>query len=119
MSADQADGPGRVCGAHKPTAADDGPSAPPGLDPAALAHLTYRLAELLGADAPVVKALKQAAESGDPEKAAEAWDLMLHLPPDFRAAAAKWFMESWEGRKTIDGLADGEHILAFPVDKVR
>lgn len=64
------------------------------LDPAALAALTYRLAELLGGQAPVVRALKRAAESGDPQRGAEAWDAFLTLPGPLRADIARWFAKA-------------------------
>lgn len=57
----------------------------------ALAMLSYRLAEFLGAEAPVVRKLKAAAESGDADLAAEAWDAVMALPERDRRALAGWF----------------------------
>ena len=61
----------------------------PKLDPQALAALTYHLAEVLGAQAPVVRLLKRAAETADAEVAAEAWDAFLALPAPCRADVAR------------------------------
>lgn len=52
--------------------------------------MAYRLAEFLGSEAPVVQALAAAAESGDPDAAAEAWDLVLDLPAETRQGLATW-----------------------------
>jgi hypothetical protein len=82
------------------------------LDPAALAALTYRLAELLGAQAPVVRALKRAAESGDPEAGAEAWDQFLALPGPFRADVARWFAKAAETEANLAATgADPDHVV--------
>jgi len=62
----------------------------------ALAMLTYKVAELTGVDAPVVQLLKQAAETGDPDIAAAAFDAFCELPPDERKALAVWLAEAMQ-----------------------
>jgi hypothetical protein len=57
----------------------------------ALAAICYRLAEFLGGEAPAVRWLKRAAETGDPDIAARAWDEVMKLPEKERRALADWF----------------------------
>jgi hypothetical protein len=82
------------------------------LDPHKLAALTYHLAELLGAQTPVVRALKRAAETADEEAAAEAWDAFLALPPDFRADVARWFAKATATDESLAALgADPSRVV--------
>jgi hypothetical protein len=82
------------------------------LDPAALAVLTYRLAEMLGAQAPVVRAMKRAAETADPELGAEAWDQFLALPGPLRSDIARWFAKAAETEANLAAQgADPDHVV--------
>lgn len=90
----------------------------PALDPQALAILAFRLGEFLGSEAPVVLALKEAAETADAEAAARAWDLLRELPEEFRQAAAKWVLATSKAREDIEACSDGERVLPFPLHKV-
>lgn len=67
-----------------------------------MAQIAYRLAEFLGAEAPVVQALALAAETGDESAAAEAWDLILALPTDTRQALANWIAQEQRSELPAD-----------------
>ncbi len=64
------------------------------VDQAALAELAMRLAENFGSHSKLVELVARAARTGDEHVAAQAWDEIGKLPPDIRAAIAKWLAES-------------------------
>ncbi len=64
------------------------------VDQAALAELAMRLAENFGSHSKLVELVARAARTGDEDVAAQAWDEIGKLPPDIRAAIAKWLAES-------------------------
>lgn len=64
-----------------------------GVNVHAIAKLAYRIAEHQGAQSPIVRLLKEAAETGDPDIAAEAYDALYSLPLDHRRALASWLSE--------------------------
>jgi hypothetical protein len=68
--------------------------------------LTYKVAELTGVDSTLTQALKDAAETGDPDLAAEAYSLFLDLPPPERQALALWLTESLQELPDYVRLAD-------------
>lgn len=63
------------------------------LDPLSLAELAYKVAEVTGADSELVRLLAEAAESGDEDVAALAWDAFLELPAEIRRYLAHWFAQ--------------------------
>jgi len=85
--------------------------------PAMFALLAYRFGEILGAEAPLVQALKQAAETARPEDAAQAWQQMQDLPADLRQAAAHWLYHFTKAQKEIAAQSDGDKIVPFPLHK--
>lgn len=84
------------------------------IDTVALAQITYRLAEFLGHDAPEVRLVRRAAETGDPDHAALAWDAILSLPLEFRRGLARWMaMEKGVSPSILDSPPPN-NVIPFP-----